>query len=115
MVATYEDANLIVEVLRWGTEMGSENAIEIEIVFSDSFDADDRLVDSPEVRKVLYFGETLGALVKHDVLDRGLLLDLLWVDGIWSKVGAHARFARERNNQPALYENFEALASKAED
>jgi hypothetical protein len=113
MVATYEDANLIVELLRWGTEMGFESAVEV--VFSDSFDADDGSVDTPEVRKVLYFGETLGTLVKHDVLDRGLLTDLLWIDGIWSKVGAHARFARERNNQPALYENFEALASNAEE
>jgi hypothetical protein len=109
MVATYEDANLIVELLRWGTEMGFENAMEV--IFSDSFDADDGSVESPDVRKVLYFGETLGTLVKHDVLDRGLLRDLLWIDGIWSKVGAHARFARERDGEPTLYENFEALAT----
>ena len=109
MVATYEDANLIVELLRWGTEMGFENAVEV--IFSDSFDAADGSIDSPEARKVLYFGETLGTLVKHDVLDRALLLDLLWIEGIWSKVGAHAHYARVRDGEPALYENFEALAS----
>jgi hypothetical protein len=109
MVATYEDANLIVELLRWGTELGFESAMEA--IFADTFDADDGSVDSPDARKVLYFGETLGTLVKHDVLDRGLLLDLLWIDGIWSKVGAHARFARERDGEPALFENFEALAT----
>lgn len=109
MVATYEDANLIVELLRWGTEMGFESAVEV--IFSDSFDPADGSVDSPDARKVLYFGETLGTLVKHDVLDRALLVDLLWIDGLWSKVGAHARYARERDGEPALYENFEALAT----
>jgi hypothetical protein len=37
---------------------------------------------------------------------------LLWIDGIWSKVGAYARYAREKMGEPALYENFEALATK---
>jgi hypothetical protein len=111
MVATYEDANLIVELLRWGTELGFENAVEA--VFSDSFDADDGSVQSPEARKVLFFGETLGTLVKHNVLDRELLLDLLWIDGIWGRVGAQARFARERNGEPRLFENFEALATES--
>jgi hypothetical protein len=90
--------------------MGFEDSIAA--IFSDSFDADDGSIDSPDVRTVLYFGETLGTLVKHDVLDQGLLRDLLWIDGIWSKVGAYARYAREKLGEPALYENFEALATK---
>jgi|HubBroStandDraft_2_1064218.scaffolds.fasta_scaffold1083807_1 hypothetical protein len=110
MVATYEDANLVVQLMRWGTEMGLEDSIAA--IFSDAFDADDGSIDSPDVRKVLYFGETLGTLVKHDVLDRELLRDLLWIDGIWSKVGAYARYAREKAGEPALYENFEGLATK---
>jgi hypothetical protein len=107
MVATYEDANLVVQLMRWGTEMGLEESLSV--IFSDTFDADDVSLNSPDVRKVLYFGETLGTLVKHDVLDRDLLRDLLWVDGIWRKVGAHALHAREEAGEPALYENFEAL------
>ncbi len=109
MVATYEDANLVVGLMRWGTEMRLEESISV--IFSDAFDADDASLNSPDVRKILYFGETVGALVKHNVLDRELLNDLLWVDGIWRKVGPHALRVRERAGEPRLYENFEALAT----
>ena len=112
MVATYEDANLIVQLMRWGTELDLEDALNV--IFSNSFDPDDVTVDSAAVRKVLRYGETIGTLVKHDVLDRALLIDLMWVEGIWARVGAHARFARERTGEPALYGNFEALATTVE-
>ena len=111
MVATYEDANLIVQLMRWGTELKLEEALGV--IFAESFDREDGSVDIPEVRRVLLFGETIGALVKHNVLDRELLRDLLWVDGIWRQVGAHALFARERVGEPALYENLEALAKQS--
>jgi hypothetical protein len=65
------------------------------------------------VAKVLYFCETAATLVKHGLLDRELLLDLLWFEGIWTKVGPHARYARERDNEPRLYENLEALVAPA--
>ncbi len=110
MVATYEDANLVVQLMRWGTEMGLDEALSS--VFSESFDAGDGSSDDPAVRKVLDFGETVGTLVKHNVLDRELVRDLLWFDGIWRRVGAHARYAREREGEPKLYENLEALATE---
>jgi hypothetical protein len=53
--------------------------------------------------------ETIGTLVKNDLLDRDLVLDWLWVAGAWERVGPAARRAREQFS-PALYENFEALA-----
>jgi hypothetical protein len=59
----------------------------------------------------LFFGETVGALVKHGVLNRDLLLDVFWVDGIWAKVGPSALRAREIAGEARLYENFESLAS----
>jgi hypothetical protein len=80
-------------------------------LFSPDFDAEDGSKDNPDVRKVLFFGETVGTLVKHDVLDKGLLVDLLWISGIWERVDAFALHARELSGVPALYENFEALAS----
>jgi hypothetical protein len=48
-------------------------------------------------------------MVKHGLLDRGLVVDFLWVEGIWARVEPHARQAREHANEPRLYENFEAL------
>jgi hypothetical protein len=59
---------------------------------------------------VLLYGETLGTLVKHDVLDRALITDLWWVPGIWARVRPAVLLTRERDNEPKLYENFEALA-----
>jgi hypothetical protein len=109
MVATYDDAGLIVQLMRWGTEMGLQESLAV--LFSDSFDAEDGSKDNPEVRKVLFFGETVGTLVKHDVLDGDLLRDLLWIPGIWAQVDAFALHAREQSGVAALYENFEALAS----
>ena len=43
------------------------------------------------------------------LLDRDLLGDIFWLDGMWSKVGSHALKAREHEQEPRLYENFEAL------
>ena len=109
MVATYEDAGLIVQLMRWGSEMGLQESLAA--LFSPDFDAADGAKDSEDVRKVLFFGETVGALVKHNVLDRALLNDLLWIEGIWAQVAAHALYAREQSGVALLYENFEALAS----
>ena len=48
--------------------------------------------------------------MKHETLDRDLVLDWLWVGGMWDRVGPAAQRARERLGADALYENFEALA-----
>jgi len=109
MVATYDDAGLIVQLMRWGTEMGFQEALGA--IFSDGFDSEDGSKDDPNVRKVLFFGETVGTLVKHDVLDRDLLRDLLWMEGIWNQVRAYALHTRETSGVSAMYENFEALAT----
>jgi hypothetical protein len=109
MVATYEDANLLVQLMRWGTETGLDGALSA--IFDEGFDPESEPMDSGPVRIVLTFGEMVGALVKHDVLNRDLLRDFLWIDGIWPKVSKHALAAREMANEPSLYEHFEALVS----
>jgi hypothetical protein len=109
MVATYDDANVLLQVMRWGTEMGLEEAEAY--LFSEDFNPETEPMDSPQVRKVLYWGEAVAALVKHGVLDKGLLLDIMWADGLWSRVGHHALAARAHENEPSLYENFEALVA----
>jgi hypothetical protein len=107
MAATHDDAVLMVQLMRWGSEMGFDDALRV--IFAEDFDPDSEPMDDPAVAKILYFGETVATLVKHQLLDENLLKDLLWVEGIWSKVGPHARKARERDGEPRLYENFEAL------
>jgi hypothetical protein len=109
-VATREDADLIVQLMRWGTEMGLEDALRT--LFSEEFDPEKAPMGDPSVAKALYFGETVATLVKHDLVDRDLMLDLLWFEGIWGRVEKHAKAARDHDGEPRLYENFEALVAK---
>jgi len=111
MVATYEDADLVVQLLRWDSESGVGEALSV--IFSESFEGEKAAPDDPNVRKILMFGESVGALVKHNVLDRDLIRDIYWFDGVWERVKFHALAAREEENEPSLYENFELLVSKA--
>jgi hypothetical protein len=110
MTATYDDAALVVQLLRWDTESGVEEALSV--IFNELFDGEKAAPDDPNIRKVLMFGEAVGALVKHNVLDRDLIRDVYWFDGIWSRVKFHALAARAQENEPSLYENFELLVSK---
>ena len=66
-----------------------------EPILSDQYDPDTATPDDRDVRNVLQFGETVGTLVKHGVLDRGLVLDLWWIDGLWSRVAPPALRGRE--------------------
>jgi hypothetical protein len=110
MVATHEDAALVLQLMRWGTETGLEEALGE--IFSPEFDAEHSSMANPSVRKVLYFGEIAGALVHHHVMDRDLLRDTLWFDGIWPRVRRAALAMREESGEPKLYENFELLVDQ---
>jgi hypothetical protein len=96
--------------MNWGTAMGLDEALRT--IFSEQFDPESAAMEDPSVGKALFFGETVATLIKHDLLDRDLMLDLLWFEGIWDRVGPHARIAREREGEPRLYENFEAMIAK---
>lgn len=109
MVAKHEDAMVLIQLSRWGTELGLEDAMKE--IFADGFDPGDGSSQNESVRKVLNFGETVGSLVKHKVLDWDLLSDLFWIDGMWRQVRAHAKYQRQRTGEPRLYEHFEALAT----
>ena len=80
-------------------------------VVSDDFDPDEANANDPAVRTLLHFGETVGTFVKQGVLDRGLVDDLWWIEGMWARVGPAATRQRQKLSEPRLYENFEALAS----
>ena len=88
MVASREDGALLIQLMRWGTEMGLDESLRV--IFGPTFDPETASMEDPSVQKVLFFGETAGALVKHGLLDKDLLGDIFWIDGMWSKVGQHA-------------------------
>jgi hypothetical protein len=108
MAATYDDARLVVDLMRWGTELGLQDALGA--IFADDFDPETARPDDPAVLKVLNFGEVVGTFVKQGVLDRGLVTDMWWIEGLWARVGPAAERQREHLGEPRLSENFEALA-----
>jgi hypothetical protein len=111
MAGTKEDAAMVIELAKWGAmiELGPATGV----LFSDEFDPETATFSDEPVRTVLVFVETIGTLVKNGLLDRDLVRDWLWVDGLWERVGPAARRARDQMKEPRLYENFEALAASA--
>jgi hypothetical protein len=107
--ASHEDAELLVQLAQWGAMINVGEAFGA--VFGEEFAPEAADANDANVRTILVYGETIGTLVKNEVLDRGLVLDWLWIEGLWDRVGPAARRARERYGSDALYENFEALAS----
>ena len=108
MAGSREDATLIVELAKWGSMIGLPEASRT--IFADDFDRDSAEALDPQVQTILVFHETVGTLVKNDLLDRELVLDWLWVAGAWDRVSAAALEARAHAGVPELWENFEALA-----
>ena len=108
MAGTREDATLVVELAKGGSMIGLPEARRT--IFSDDFDRDSAEALDPHIQTILVFHETVGTLVKNDLLDRDLVLDWLWVAGAWDRVGPAALQAREPAGVPERWENFEALA-----
>jgi hypothetical protein len=108
MSGSREDATLIVELAKWGAAIELGEAARI--IWDEDFDPDSAEVTDRAVQTLLTFYETVGTLVKNELLDRELVYDWLWVSGVWSQVGPAAARARERSGVPQLFENFEALA-----
>ena len=108
MAGRRDDAVLLVELAKWGSMIGLPEASRT--IFADDFDADSAEALDPHVPTVLVFHETVGTLVKNNLMDRELVLDWLWVSGAWDRVGKAALDARAAAGVPQLWENFEAPA-----
>ncbi|MFL5894455.1 MAG: hypothetical protein ACJ76Z_05010 [Thermoleophilaceae bacterium] len=108
MAGSYEDATLMVELAKWGAMIGLKEAGQR--IYADEFDRESADALDDDVQTILFFNETIGTLVKNNLLDRDLVYDWLWVSGSWDRVGPAALRAREAAGVPALFENFEALA-----
>jgi hypothetical protein len=100
---------LIVELAKWGTMLGLGEAQTA--LYSDEFDPETADALDMHVQTVLTFHETVGTLVRNNLLDRDLVYDWLWVAGSWERVGPAAIRMRERVGVPQLFEHFEALAA----
>lgn len=109
MPATHDDAMLMVELAKWGAMIGLDDASRE--LFADDFEPEVAEATDQAVGKLLMFGETIGTLVKQNLLSRELVYDWLWVEGMWAKVGPAAERARSSAGVAQLYENFEALAA----
>ena len=109
-MADRQDGAMIVQLAQWGSAMGLEDAMHS--VSADDFDPEAASAQDPLVSRLLTWGETIGTLTKNGLLDTELVLDWLWVAGIWARVAPAVRKERDKHGVPGLYENFEALAAK---
>jgi len=108
-MATHEDASLMMQILQWSTQTG---AIEASMaLMSPDFDAETASADDRQVFVLLLQGETIGTFTKQGLLDKDLVYDLWAPRMLWARVGPAALRQREKYGEPALWENFEALAN----
>lgn len=105
------DGLLMVQLARWGSAMDLDAAQAV--VFDDDYDPESASASDEPVRKILLWGETVATMVKHDLFPEALLLDWVWIEGLWARVSSAVGRAREEFGEPRLYENFEALAARA--
>ena len=106
---TREDAQLMLQIAQWGTSLGVMDAMNQ--VLSEDFDPYGAEATDPPIQKILTFGETIGTLVKRDLISKELVDDWLWIDGLWARVGPAAVKQRDKMEEERLYANFEAMTS----
>ncbi|MEP7036129.1 MAG: hypothetical protein ABI662_03755 [Dermatophilaceae bacterium] len=109
-MADRQDATLLVQLAQWGSSIGLEDAMQA--VWAEDFDPEAASAQDRLVSRLLNWGETIGTLTKNGLLDTDLVLDWLWVAGVWARVGPAALRERKNRGVAELYENFEALAAK---
>jgi hypothetical protein len=108
-MADNQDGLVAVQLAQWATQLGVMQAALT--VLSDDFDSGSASSSDAAVTPLLEFGETVGTLTKHGLLDTDLVRDLWWFDGIWQRVEAAAKKDRDRFGEAGLWVNFEALAA----
>jgi hypothetical protein len=104
-----DDGALMVQLLQWATTLNLYDAGNA--VLAPDFNPESAHAADHAVGSLLTFGEGVGTLVKHDLLDRDLVLDMWAIRSVWKRLESVVRRERERIGEPKLYENFEALAS----
>jgi hypothetical protein len=99
----------MLQIAQWGTSLGVIDAMNQ--VLSEDFDPYDAEATDPPIQKILTYAETIGTLVKRDLISKELVDDWLWIDGLWARVGPAAVKQRDKMEEERLYANFEAMTS----
>ena len=116
---TKDDANLMIQLMRWGAAENLQNARNW--IWSDEFisDYDEFIAKYPVgseeygyASKVCGWFESVGTLYKQDLLNSELLFDWLTIKLPWSRLSGFAIGVRNATGEPRLYENFEAMAKE---
>ena len=116
---TKDDANLMIQLLRWGAAEGVQDAMNW--IWSDDFisDYDEFIVNYPRgsreygnATKVCGWFESIGTLYKQELISGELLFDWLTVKLPWSRLSGFAKGVRDAAGEPRLYENFESMAKE---
>lgn len=108
-MAKYEDAMLMMQLMRWGEESGAM-AASMEMMMQRA-GGQEPTADDATILKILMLGETIGTFTKQGVLDTDLVNDLMATGWMWSIVRESALAQRAQSGEPRLWENFEALAT----
>lgn len=107
--STYDDANLMMQLITWGQQSGLLDSMRA--IFQDDFDVEKAPDDDEHVSRILFYFEVTGTFVKQGVLNAGLVYDMWTVAALWKKVEPVALRGREQSGEPRLWENFELLAA----
>ena len=116
---TKDDANLMIQLMRWGAADGLQDAMNW--IWSDEFisDYDEFIAKYPRgskeygnATKVCGWFESIGTLYKQNLLNGELLFDWLTIKLPWSRLSSFAKGVRSAAGEPRLYENFEMMAKE---
>jgi hypothetical protein len=116
---TQQDAQMMLQLATWYTE--SQVGAAMNWARSDEFVGEyaefaDRFPSGSEgrllVNRILGYYETVGTLWKNRLINEALLFDWLWVPAVWDLVKGIALGMRAEAANPALWENFEAMAER---
>lgn len=118
---TREDAQLLIQIAQLYAQ--SKVGKASRWVWSDEFvsDYDEFKSKYPRgskefgyVQRIAGFFETVGAIWKHGLIDGKLLFDAAGAAPSWERVKGILLGQREEAGEPALWENYEALAEAEE-
>ena len=114
---TYDDANVMLQLARWGSEAGLQDASSF--LWSDDFEEDFEtfekkyLLGTQEDKYAMLicaWYESLGALWVNGLMHEKLIRDWVAVDMVWDRIKNFALGIRDKSGNPRIYEHFEALA-----
>jgi hypothetical protein len=114
---TYDDANVMIQLARWGSQARLQDASNF--LWSDDFEKDfeaftEKFPWGTQEQKyatlICGWYESLAALWVNGLLNEKLIGDWLAVDMVWDQIKNYALGIREKSGNPRIYEHFEALA-----